>query len=85
MEIAERKRWADFEQRTRNVEMGFELQKKIELEGEGHFARACLDIEVSTDRGNIGNELISNLSSEIRLKAEEEAKAVGEGRKKKKE
>ncbi|GFT86977.1 uncharacterized protein TNCV_1801621 [Trichonephila clavipes] len=50
MEIAERKRRADFEQRMRDVEMEFEPQKKlIELEG-GHFARACLDIEVSIDR-----------------------------------
>ncbi|GFS71572.1 hypothetical protein TNCV_5052451 [Trichonephila clavipes] len=49
--------------------------------GEGHFARACLDIEVSTNRGNIGNEVRSNLSSETRLKADEEAKAVAEGRK----
>ncbi|GFV00091.1 hypothetical protein TNCV_4057631 [Trichonephila clavipes] len=76
--------------RAEDVEMEFELQKKlIELEGEGHFARACLDIEVSTDRGNIGNEVRSNLSSETifktevetRLKADEEAKAVKEGRK----
>ncbi|GFT78918.1 hypothetical protein TNCV_3093211 [Trichonephila clavipes] len=90
MEIAERKRRADFEQRMRDVEMEFENQKKlIELEGEGYFARACLDIEVSTVRGNIGNEVRSNLSSETRLKAEvedrlkaaEEAKAVEEGRK----
>ncbi|GFU48907.1 hypothetical protein TNCV_3209111 [Trichonephila clavipes] len=90
MEIAGRKRRADFEQRMRDVEMEFETQKKfIELEGEGHFTRACLDIEVSTDRGNIGNEVISNLSSETRLKvevedrlkADEEAKAVEEGRK----
>ncbi|GFV63851.1 hypothetical protein TNCV_5138561, partial [Trichonephila clavipes] len=67
-----------------------EPQKKlIELEGEGHFARACLDIEVSIGRGNIGNEVRSNLSSETRLKvevedrlkADEEAKAVEEGRK----
>ncbi|GFU11031.1 hypothetical protein TNCV_344391 [Trichonephila clavipes] len=70
--------------------MEFETQKKlIKLEGEGHFARACLDIEVSIDRGNIGNEVRSNLSSETRrkvevedrLKADEEAKAVEEGRK----
>ncbi|GFW07340.1 hypothetical protein TNCV_865121 [Trichonephila clavipes] len=90
MEIAERKRRADFEQRMRDVEMEFETQKKlIELEGEGHFARACLDIEVSIDRGNIGNEVRSNLSSETRLKvevedrlkADDEAKAVEEGRK----
>ncbi|GFX22794.1 retrovirus-related Pol polyprotein from transposon opus [Trichonephila clavipes] len=48
-----------------------------------------LDIEVSTDRGNIGNEVRSNLSSETRLKVEvedrpkayEEVKAVVEGRK----
>ncbi|GFT84137.1 hypothetical protein TNCV_1149811 [Trichonephila clavipes] len=94
MEIAERKRRADFEQRMRNVEMEFETQKKlIELEGEGHFARACLDIEVSTDRGNVGNEVRSNLSSETRLKVEvegrlkddKEAKAVEEGRKMKEE
>ncbi|GFU56627.1 hypothetical protein TNCV_3930241 [Trichonephila clavipes] len=85
MEIAERKRRADFEQRMRNVEMEFEHQKKlIELKGEDHFARACPDIEVSTDRGNIGNEGRSNLSCETRikvevearLKADEEAKAV---------
>ncbi|GFW04638.1 hypothetical protein TNCV_3066561 [Trichonephila clavipes] len=92
MEIAERKRRTDFEQRMRDVEMEFEIQKKlIELEGEGHFTRACLDIEVSTDRGNIGNEVRSNLSSETRLKvevedrlkADEEAKAVLEdGRRK---
>ncbi|GFW45988.1 uncharacterized protein TNCV_3276061 [Trichonephila clavipes] len=90
MEVAERKRRAGFEQRMRDVEMEFETQKKvIELEGEGHFTRACLDIEVSTDRGNIGNEVRSNLSSETRfkvemedrLKADEEAKAVEEGRK----
>ncbi|GFV84689.1 uncharacterized protein TNCV_4296711 [Trichonephila clavipes] len=88
MEIAERKRRADFEQKMRDIEMEFETQKKlIELEGEGHFARACLDIEVSIDRGNIGNEVRSNLSSETRLKvevedrlkADEEAKAVEEG------
>ncbi|GFW36720.1 hypothetical protein TNCV_1220521 [Trichonephila clavipes] len=67
MEIAERKRWPDFEQKMRDIEMEFETQKKlIELEG-GHFARACLDIEVSIDRGNIGNEVRSNLSSETRL------------------
>ncbi|GFU82861.1 hypothetical protein TNCV_266581 [Trichonephila clavipes] len=74
--------------------MEFETQKKlIELEGEGHFAVACLDIEVSTDRGTIGNEVRSNLSSETRLKvevedrlkADEEAKAVEEGRKMEKE
>ncbi|GFU44677.1 uncharacterized protein TNCV_1507511 [Trichonephila clavipes] len=54
----------------RDVEREFETQiKLIELEEKGHFARACLDIEVSTDRGNIGNE------------ADEEAKAVEEGRK----
>ncbi|GFW80723.1 hypothetical protein TNCV_1552391 [Trichonephila clavipes] len=65
MEIAERKRRSDFKQRMRDIEMEFETQKKlIELEGEGHFARACLDIEVSIDRGNIGNEVRSNLSSE---------------------
>ncbi|GFW16250.1 hypothetical protein TNCV_4264151 [Trichonephila clavipes] len=81
MEIAERKRRADFEHRMRNVEMEFELLKNlIELEGEGRFARACPNIEVSTDRGNIGNEARSNLSSETRLKADEEAKAVEEGR-----
>ncbi|GFW01625.1 hypothetical protein TNCV_4085401 [Trichonephila clavipes] len=78
----------------RNVEMEFELLKKlIELEGEGNFARACIDIEVSTDTGNIGNEVRSNHSSENRLththkievedrlKADEEAKAVEEGQK----
>ncbi|GFX76209.1 hypothetical protein TNCV_1233471 [Trichonephila clavipes] len=60
--IAERKRRADFEQRMRDVKMEFETQKKlIELEGEGHLARACVDMEVSTDIGNIGNEVISNL------------------------
>ncbi|GFV22976.1 hypothetical protein TNCV_1534111 [Trichonephila clavipes] len=73
-----------------DVEMEFETQKKlIELEGEGHFTRACLDIEVSTGRGNIGNKVRSNLNSETRfkievedrLKADEEAKAVEEGRK----
>ncbi|GFW09375.1 hypothetical protein TNCV_2066331 [Trichonephila clavipes] len=72
----------------RDVKMEFESQKKlIELEGEGHFTRACLDKEVSTDRGKIGNEVRSNLSSETRLKvevedrlkADEEAKAVEEG------
>ncbi|GFW32830.1 hypothetical protein TNCV_1773991 [Trichonephila clavipes] len=63
MEIAERKRRADFEQKMRDIEMEFETQKKlIELEGEGHFTRACLDIEVSTNRGNIGNEVRSNLA-----------------------
>ncbi|GFV08801.1 hypothetical protein TNCV_2618881 [Trichonephila clavipes] len=90
MEIAERKRRADFEQKMRDMEMEFETQKKlIELEGEGHLAIACLDIEVSTDRGNIGNEVRSNLSCETRLKvevedrlkADEEAKAVEEERK----
>ncbi|GFS59866.1 hypothetical protein TNCV_3956821 [Trichonephila clavipes] len=74
----------------RDVEMEFEAQKKlIVLEGEGHFARACLDIEVSTDRGNVGNEVRSNLSNdtrlkvevEDRLKADKEAKAMEEGRK----
>ncbi|GFU73153.1 hypothetical protein TNCV_1267931 [Trichonephila clavipes] len=63
--------------------------KQIELEGEGHFARACLDIEVSIDRGNIGNEVSFNFSIETRLKVEvedrlktdEEAKAVEEWRK----
>ncbi|GFS60948.1 hypothetical protein TNCV_2002771 [Trichonephila clavipes] len=64
IEVAERKRRTDFEQRMMDVEMEFETQKKlIELEG-GYFTRACLDIEVSTDRGNIGNEVRSNLSSE---------------------
>ncbi|GFW68206.1 retrovirus-related Pol polyprotein from transposon opus [Trichonephila clavipes] len=90
MEITERKRRADFEQKMRDIEMEFETQKKlIELEGEGHSTRACLNIEVSTNRGNIGNEVRSNLSSETRLKvevedrlkADEEAKAVAEGRK----
>ncbi|GFV90910.1 hypothetical protein TNCV_3616721 [Trichonephila clavipes] len=58
MEIAERKRRADFEQKIRDIEMECEIQKKlIELEGEGHFTRACLDIEVSTNRGNIGYEV----------------------------
>ncbi|GFV56474.1 hypothetical protein TNCV_2209401 [Trichonephila clavipes] len=71
MEIAERKRRADFEQKMRDIEMEFETQKKlIELEGEGHLARACLDIKVSTERGNIGNEVRYNLSSETRLKVE---------------
>ncbi|GFS99384.1 hypothetical protein TNCV_1601881 [Trichonephila clavipes] len=74
----------------RDVEMELETQKKlIEFEGEGHFARACLDIEVSTDSGNVGNEGKSNLTSETRLKvkvedrlkADEEAKAVEKGRK----
>ncbi|GFY12256.1 hypothetical protein TNCV_283591 [Trichonephila clavipes] len=47
----------------RDVEMEFETQKKlIELEGEGHFTRACLDIEVSAGRGNIGNEARSTLA-----------------------
>ncbi|GFT49240.1 hypothetical protein TNCV_4582481 [Trichonephila clavipes] len=90
MEVAERKRQADFEQRMRDVEVEFKTQKKlIELEGGGHFAIACLDIEVSTNRGTIGNEVRSNLSSETRLKIEvedrhktdEEAKAVEEGQK----
>ncbi|GFX24023.1 hypothetical protein TNCV_2731281 [Trichonephila clavipes] len=90
MEIAERKRRTDFEQKMRDIEMEFKIQKKlIELEGEGHFTRACLDIEVSTNRGNIGNEVRSNLSSETRLKVEvedrlkayEEVKTVEEGRK----
>ncbi|GFY12096.1 uncharacterized protein TNCV_4975961 [Trichonephila clavipes] len=94
MEIAEKKKWVNFEQRMRDVEMKFETQKKlIELEGEGHSTRACIDIEVSTDRGNIGNEVRSNLSSENRLKvevkdrlkADQEAKAVEEGRKMEKE
>ncbi|GFV90531.1 hypothetical protein TNCV_2222471 [Trichonephila clavipes] len=62
MKIAERKRQgADFEQRMRDVEMEFDTQKKlIELEGEGHFTRSCLDIEASTDRGNFGNKEGSN-------------------------
>ncbi|GFW30657.1 hypothetical protein TNCV_455941 [Trichonephila clavipes] len=89
MKIAKKKRQADFEQRMRDVEMELETQKKlIELEGEGNFVRSCLDIEVSIERGNIGNEVSSNLSSETRLKvevdrlkADEEAKAVEEGRK----
>ncbi|GFY04187.1 hypothetical protein TNCV_1199651 [Trichonephila clavipes] len=52
MEIAERKRRTDFEQNMRDIGMEFETQKKlIELEREGHFARACLDIELTTDRG----------------------------------
>ncbi|GFW37279.1 uncharacterized protein TNCV_2632631 [Trichonephila clavipes] len=55
MEIAERKRWAE-DEGCRN---GVRNSEKIELEGEGHFTRACLDIEVSTDRGNIGNEVRS--------------------------
>ncbi|GFX67817.1 CCHC-type domain-containing protein [Trichonephila clavipes] len=38
-------------------------------------------VEVSTDGGNIENEVRSNLSSETRLYAEEEAKALEEGRK----
>ncbi|GFX54316.1 hypothetical protein TNCV_3824151 [Trichonephila clavipes] len=57
---------------------------------------SCPDIEVSTDRGNIGNEVRYNLRGsgvtirgggarvaevEARLKAEEEAKSVEEGRK----
>ncbi|GFW83614.1 hypothetical protein TNCV_2204631 [Trichonephila clavipes] len=90
MEIVERKRRADFEQKMRDIKKEFETQKKlIELKGEGHFTRECLDIEVSTNRGNIGNEVKSNLSSETRLKVEvedrlkayEEVKAVEEGRK----
>ncbi|GFY70904.1 hypothetical protein TNIN_325761 [Trichonephila inaurata madagascariensis] len=90
VEIVERKRRADFEQRMRSVEMEFEFEKKlIELEGEGHFARACPDIEGSIDAGNIENEVRSNLNREtrlkaeveVRLKADEEAKAVEEGRK----
>ncbi|GFW71893.1 hypothetical protein TNCV_3220691 [Trichonephila clavipes] len=48
-----------------------------------------LDIEVSTNRGNIGNEVRFNLNSETRLKVEVEdrlkayegVKAVEEGRK----
>ncbi|GFS52941.1 hypothetical protein TNCV_330891 [Trichonephila clavipes] len=72
------------------MEMEFETQKKlIDLEGEGHLAIACLDIEVSPDRDNIRNEVRSNLSSETRLKvevedrlkADEEAKAVEDERK----
>ncbi|GFY44885.1 hypothetical protein TNIN_261441 [Trichonephila inaurata madagascariensis] len=86
MEIAERKRLADFEQRMKSVEMEFELERKlIELEGEGHFARACPDIEVSTDKGNIRNEVRSNLRSETRLKADEENKALEEEMRLKKE
>ncbi|GFY16246.1 hypothetical protein TNCV_2348911 [Trichonephila clavipes] len=90
MEIAERKRRADFEQRMRDIEMEFKPKKnQIELEGEGHFARACLGIEVSTARGNVGNEVLSILSSETRskvevedrFKADREAKPVEEGRK----
>ncbi|GFW44325.1 hypothetical protein TNCV_1747541 [Trichonephila clavipes] len=62
-----------------------------------HFARACQDIEVSTDRDNIGNEMRFNFNSETRLKveledrfkADEEATAVGgraeDGRRKKNE
>ncbi|GFV94497.1 hypothetical protein TNCV_3047901 [Trichonephila clavipes] len=89
LEIAERKRRADFEQRIRNIEMEFETQKKlIELEGEGHFAIAYLDIDVSTDKGTIGNDVRSNLSNETRLKvevedrlkADEEAKVAEKGR-----
>ncbi|GFU32445.1 uncharacterized protein TNCV_992131 [Trichonephila clavipes] len=68
-------------------------EKLIDLEGEGHLAIACLDIEVSTDRDNIRNEVRSNLSSETRLKvevedrlkADEEAKAVEDERKMEKE
>ncbi|GFX52757.1 integrase catalytic domain-containing protein [Trichonephila clavipes] len=90
MEVEERKRRADFEQKMTDVKMEFETQKKlIELEREDHFTRACLDIEVSIDRGNIGNEVRSNIINETRLKvevkdrlkADEEAKAVEEGRK----
>ncbi|GFY78193.1 hypothetical protein TNIN_117291 [Trichonephila inaurata madagascariensis] len=84
MKIVERKKRVDFEQRMRNVKMKFELQKKpIELEGEGYFARAGPDIEGSIDAGNSENEVRCNLNSETRLKAEEEAKAVEEGWKKK--
>ncbi|GFX97559.1 uncharacterized protein TNCV_2841191 [Trichonephila clavipes] len=47
----------------RDIEMEFETQKKlIELEGKGHFTRACLDTEVSIDRGNSGNEVRSILA-----------------------
>ncbi|GFY43377.1 hypothetical protein TNIN_93371 [Trichonephila inaurata madagascariensis] len=82
MEIAERKKRADFKQRMMRVEMEFELEKKlIELEGEGHFARACPDIEGAIDAGNIENEVRSNLNRDTRLKAYEEAKTVKEGRK----
>ncbi|GFU48449.1 hypothetical protein TNCV_1630871 [Trichonephila clavipes] len=52
-------------------------EKLIELEGEGHFTRACLDIEVSTGRGNIGNEVRSNLNSEtIQVEVEQDRLAL---------
>ncbi|GFS99991.1 hypothetical protein TNCV_4196691 [Trichonephila clavipes] len=73
MEKAERKRRADFEQKMRIWKWSSKPRKKlIDLEGEGHLAIACLDIEVSPDRDNIGNEVRSNLSSETRLKVEVE-------------
>ncbi|GFW09067.1 uncharacterized protein TNCV_3081591 [Trichonephila clavipes] len=78
-EIAERKRCADFEQRMRDVEMEFETQNKlIELEGEGHFTRACLDIEVSTDRGHIGNEV--EVKDRLKVEVEDRLKVEVEDR-----
>ncbi|GFX44682.1 hypothetical protein TNCV_2807541 [Trichonephila clavipes] len=50
----------------RNVEMEFEHQKKlIELEGEDHFARACLDIEVSTDRATVKRTLVIEYDAHV--------------------
>ncbi|GFY40556.1 hypothetical protein TNIN_427941 [Trichonephila inaurata madagascariensis] len=66
-----------------------ELKKPIVCEAQTFEESSCPDIEMSTDRGNIGHEVRSNLRSEarfkaeveVRLKANEEAKAVEEGRK----
>ncbi|GFT08899.1 hypothetical protein TNCV_4104151 [Trichonephila clavipes] len=66
-----------------------ELKNSFVWEVQTFEKTSCPDIEVSTDRGNIGNEVRSDLNSETRLKvevedrlkADEEAKAVEEGRK----
>ncbi|GFX42296.1 uncharacterized protein TNCV_110161 [Trichonephila clavipes] len=97
----EKKRWKSGKEETgrfRAEDEGYgngvrNPEKLIDLEGEGHLAIACLDIEVSPDRDNIRNEVRSNLSSETRLKvevedrlkADEEAKAVEDERKMEKE
>ncbi|GFU93608.1 hypothetical protein TNCV_3401801 [Trichonephila clavipes] len=65
-----------------------EFNNSIVCEVQTFEKGSCPDIEVSADRGNIGNEVRSNLSSETRLKvevedrlkADDEAKAVEDGR-----
>ncbi|GFW07349.1 uncharacterized protein TNCV_865211 [Trichonephila clavipes] len=90
IEERERKEEIELYERKRKEERELaERKRKEEMEIAERKRRADFEQKVSTNRGNIGNEVRSNLSSETRLKVEvedrlkayEEVKAVQEGRK----